>query len=762
MFIAKSCRAYSQLLAYQLRLETLIAKTWLPVSNHHHLCLTQRHVHNQNFQPYRIASAQSGPRTRSRGIKNEKQLRDHTLLLEKGVELRTALQKAVTDNDIDALTELYHALVKNDRLTISELKLVTQCIRQCLNLKIWKYAAPKRQVEAASLVSFAEQLVNDIEKRRLPPSAIANATLLSLFKDAHAVDVGIRFWRWLESQEDFYTGHSAYAAAIELLTVSGWPLADLEELYQKALARFPGSFFAYHLSPNAIALDRDQPCAFTVPKPLIQAITIARLLLGDSRNAYLALDTAFRLDPGIVSGPTIWAFLEERPIAEGFTVLAVSCYTGNPISIRKFSEFLRRLRQSLDASPAPVYMCSLRAMVAAIYLQLGAGGKINDQAVTEVVIAIPRLLRLPGVEKFNVAQREKIVDLVMSLVRKALEIFASEGVKPKASAFSSIIVNVGGYGKAKDIIGTALADMQALELQPTDVTHRAIVTACGLLQDESLVAEAWAALLNAKTMLSRYPNEHDFSVLIRSARVANCPNFAKQQLEEFKESLSSEYHERAYEILDQQFVPSEEHDVEIIDFESLEVLIRKLDFDLDALKEKTRNRSAIRDFSSQSLPMKFFPMPDELTMPEHETRKVYDELTAEQKPGPAAMHQLLTTEDTNQNQNEARAPAMTHSNLTYGQVRYEAWKSINYLLHLAEKYDQEYHQAVDEAIAARLPPPPQNTKIHRVKQQAMNNLWLSDMGELDPEAQSSTASTPAQIKRAREKILRLRGRLASN
>ncbi|MGG6498445.1 UNVERIFIED_CONTAM: hypothetical protein NY603_36515, partial [Bacteroidetes bacterium 56_B9] len=53
------------------------------------------------------------------------------------------------------------------------------------------------------------------------------------------------------------------------------------------------------------------------------------------------------------------------------------------------------------------------------------------------------------------------------------------------------------------------------------------------------------------------------------------------------------------------------------------------------------------------------------------------------------------------------APRVDRSitNLTLGDLRYETWKDINYLLQLAEEHDEHFNEAVDRSIANSERPP---------------------------------------------------------
>ena len=150
-----------------------------------------------------------------------------------------------------------------------------------------------------------------------------------------------------------YVDVNCYAVAIDMLARENTPLEDLEDLYSRALARFPGTFSAYHLSPNAILPDRGTPLGITaLPTQLLQSITQARLMRGDTKSAYLGLDTVFRIGPTTVMERFARVFHMERPASEYYTVFAMFCRAGIPVAGVSFKALLASLRESFPRGDA--------------------------------------------------------------------------------------------------------------------------------------------------------------------------------------------------------------------------------------------------------------------------------------------------------------------------------------------------------------------------------------------------------------------------
>ena len=162
------------------------------------------------------------------------------------------LRQAVDDVRIKDVAKLYSSLKHKSIFGKSDFKKIAQCLHHCLRSEKRSTDAKKRREDLEELLAFAERLVDDVVKGNLYPNRQAHVHLIGFFKESGVRDAGVRFWKWLEQQEDQYVNEDVYGAAIELLAVNGSSLAELEDLYQQALNRFPGNFSAYHLSPEAI------------------------------------------------------------------------------------------------------------------------------------------------------------------------------------------------------------------------------------------------------------------------------------------------------------------------------------------------------------------------------------------------------------------------------------------------------------------------------------------------------------------------------
>ncbi|EME42434.1 hypothetical protein DOTSEDRAFT_155199 [Dothistroma septosporum NZE10] len=599
--------------------------------------------------------------------------------------------------------------------------------------------------DKAKFVNFAVRLVEDLKHGNLLPNLPAHVHLLAIFRESGTRDAGIKFWQWLQGQDEEYVNTSTYAAAIDLLAVNGSPLSELEQLYQDALDRFPGNFHAYHFSPEAILADREQPIDIgLLPLWLILAITQARLLRGNAQKAYLALDTVFRLLPTSVPPRFFNAFGNERPVSEAFTVYAMACRAGIQLPTSHYKGLLAKLRLSSDMTSLQSHIASLRAMLAATYLHLGSNGTLPANSANEVVIATTQILRLPGISALDSKLRRCVVDTVLEAVRKMLEVFASYGALPAVSIFNSIITNIAGHGRAKETIGIALADMDALSLEPNEVTRRSIMAAAGLLGDADLVKKTWKDIVAIGANEKQHPDGLDINVLIRAARLAGIHEFAETEYVKFREQIHFKHYrgiDEAFQMPLDDMYPAREGVSPSVD--EIRDSVQSLLADMAFIEEKTKARPVLQDFSQKDSPMILFKPVRRLDIPDRELRKIYDEMTTEKSSHPPST--LTGSESTG----DMAAPSAGDTR-SFGSLRYENWKTTNYLLQLSEKHDKDYAKAVDESIASGVRPPKRNMGITREEVEDMRSFGLSSVSV------STRKSFTQNVEEARNEIVRLR------
>lgn len=611
----------------------------------------------------------------------------------------------------------------------------------------------------SELNTLADLLITDIEARRLPPNHVAHLHLLSFFKEARQFDKGFQFWEWLVEQDDAYVSPSVYGAAIELAAVQGRPADETEALYAQALKRFPGSFNEYHLSPDAVLSDRSQPFNVKgIPITLLQGIVTARLLRGDSKNAYLALDTALRLFPTQIPSRFFTLFLQERPVTEAYKVLMIACRAGAVLNADALKALLTKLRHVAVAAPLANHS-ALRALITASYAYASSGGTLTSSHLTEVVVAVTNVLQDPSIAHLAPDHLSLLTDHVMDVIRKLFAVWETQNARPSIAAFNSIIINVASRGRP-DIAAMCLRDMEDLGLRPSIVTYRSLLAVAGETDDVGTLHSAWAELVYTRRSAGTPIELQDWLSLAKAAAKIAQHDFVAQELSAAGDSinpgmlsriegqLQNPAHIKAVDETASDKSASGQQAAQLLDAVFKDALYM----------EERLPISAFRNYKNDPLPISI--VNPNLNAAEEQLRTIYDELTADANEGRASndamddgkielgISQLEAT--------DARpAPAISSTGLTYAELRYENWKTLNELLAEAERYDSDYVAAVDAAIQNGTLPPKRSSGWH-VSQSDNVSVGLSDIHGSIPE--KTEAIIPSRDSEIREAILRLRGR----
>ncbi|SMY25747.1 unnamed protein product [Zymoseptoria tritici ST99CH_1A5] len=657
------------------------------------------------------------------------------------------LLDAVSKEDIKGVIQAYSSLPEKKPLSSEDFHAVAQCTHACLRFLNLEYLAPhlkdskKGQYDTSDIVAFAERLAEDIRRGYLVPNTAAHLHLLGIFRESKSLAAGEKFWRWLQTQDDSHVSTGVYGAAIEIFAMAGRPLQDCEKLYDEALARFPGSFFAYHLSPNAILPDREKPMELKgIPMHLQEAIIRARLLLGDTRNAYLALDTALRLYPTNISHRLLKNFLIERPITEAYTIYAMAYRAGMNTSGQVFKTLMSSLRLASNMTSIPVHFQVLRAMVSMMYVFVGNSKKIPSNTLAELTIAITHIGLLPGVAAMTQRQRDEIFQLVLDIIKTLWDVGARFEATPPASAFVNIIKNIAAPAQSRSIAENAMADMTALGLDPTEATRRAMMNVAGAIADEEMVQSTWDDIVASRSAKGKRPDLIDLNVTIKAARQVGMKAFIQQQADVAKQYLSSKEQSSIdyYTMGRDEVVPNSE----LARSTAEEILegVKKLRADLAIFDEKTKDPSGAMDFSKR--PGMLLREPSIFAkIPEEEMRRIYDEFTTEQvrkspssddkdatfaehetspfspddtvpdtdptvpKTDPIVPDPASTTQPDPSTVTPARSMPLSPTGIPLSTLRYESWRAINALLYHSARNDRAHAAAVDVAIWEGSSPP---------------------------------------------------------
>ncbi|KAI5206288.1 hypothetical protein E4T38_03865 [Aureobasidium subglaciale] len=674
------------------------------------------------------------------------------------------LADALQANNVQHIASVYNVL--RNQLPLGESDVADMARAVHTSFRLLPQSVRQTRIPA-ELNSLADLLVLDIQAKVLPPSYDAHLHLLSFYKESAAFEKGNAFWSWLVKQSDDYVNANLYGVALELFAFQGRPAEDTEQLYEKALDRFPGVFLQYHLAHNAVIADRAQPTAISgIPRALLQGILTARILRGDAKSAYLTLDTTFRLFPTKLPARFVTLFVQERPLNEAYKLFLLACQAGATPGHDALKILLSNLRKVVATRPLE-NAAMLRAMVTACYAHVASGAALHNKSLNELVIAITGLLKDRAFAGMSSDQLRPITDGIGALISDLFGIWASQNSPPGIASFNSMIANLAGRGKRQDVIDHSLEALKHYGLKPNTVTFRSILTAAGEMGDAEAVRSAWTSLVANRIGTGAALELVDWQNLLNAARRIDNPDYVQQQLVNFQHIVPTHILDRMSTAIQvenfsrrsksDESPPSEYWMIAAKSTKILDVLRQDIDY-------LSANLQSNRNFYAEPLS---FSLQDRANVyagiPEQHIRMVYDEMTTDSSTTldllpPSVSESGLQAEI----EVEKQGPAVSPTGYPLDELRYQNWKTINELLFYAKIHDREYMKAVDNAIKLGKPPPARDMELSNVL--GIDQMpGLSDSNTKPDDDRSSTASgddKEVTLDEFRETIFELRGRKA--
>jgi hypothetical protein len=545
--------------------------------------------------------------------------------------------------------------------------------------------------DKAWLISQVNLLARDLQTGELAGSAHASSHILSIFREARRFSEGEAFWAWLLKQDSQHIGMSTFGAGIELLAYAGSSLESLEGMFIEALQRFQVPFAEYHFSPNAILPDRTQP----FPKikgmsmGLLQGIIVARLLHGDLKNAYHALDAALRIMPTQVPSHIFHIFCNERPLAEKYKVFLIACRSRIPLYPGTLQRILqathpRYLQGQFDEAYIQKRVRAIKASLKVVLAYTAAGGKLDEGHLNKIITEMTLLIRSPprGDIKGNVEPGwRQFNQEVARHAEQLLKTFLPFVVSKVLVAHHGLIV-LAGKSRDADLLCRTVANLQHRGLRPNEKTYRLILRAAGECGDTNRMKSAWEMLVRDAEEKNRSLEPADQAALVEATSYSRCIA-AAEFLQEEAGRLQWDLQAEATPLPEN--VPAESTVVPSVDFSQMASLFSK---ELDEVYNFPADYfTSDKAFYSHRLDTSYDL---ELSLgPRNVLRKIYDEVST----------------DPNQPSNslDGEANPERSSNVPLDQLRFEHWVSITELLALAKRETLLKDKIIDEAIEKNLP-----------------------------------------------------------
>ncbi|KAI9701800.1 MAG: hypothetical protein M1836_001144 [Candelina mexicana] len=551
--------------------------------------------------------------------------------------------------------------------------------------------------ESNALLQHFQRIISDLKHGRLQPHPAAHVHIISYFKESKQFDLGEEYWRWLVQQDEIQLDARAYGSVIELLAYRGESLTVLEEMYTEALNRFPGQFSEYHLSPGAIIANPKQATVMAGTRMfLLQGILTARVLHGDWRNAYLALDTALRLYPTQVPSRFFELLIYERPTSEAYQVFLIACRCGTPPSSKVFVHMLESLEKSMTSEGnSTVIHINTYGMFNVLRAYMGSGGTLNHYhfniLANQILSLLPPNPAASG-EGPSIPDDDRIQQLANTF-QFLLNVASQVGIHPTISTFNKMIT-MGGKRRRLDLVDLAWKEIHQLGLQPNDITYRVMLLAGGYLEDVSRVRGAWHDLKHEKRLRGG-PERLDWKTYAKAAKKVGLDFIVEAELPSGSDIVSEQIRKEVRKELNEGTHP--EHLLRpstgvILARNPLYQLLLCIDETLSGTLELLESKKRL-DFFHNPLLMAL----SDTSPPRYEHfRDLYNKLSRD----PALVENPPNETDLSSGQPPA---ATTTTGFPLDELRFQNWSAINALLIEAERTEKLKLLAVDRAIETGKP-----------------------------------------------------------
>ncbi|MCJ1294595.1 hypothetical protein MMC34_006153 [Xylographa carneopallida] len=599
-----------------------------------------------------------------------------------------------------------------------------------------------------AIAEHVKEAVDHYQRRRLPPDPEASLHLISYFKESNQYDDGIEFWHWIIRQDNNYIDLRTYGAALELLALYGQPLAYCEEVYSHGLKRFPESFNEYHLSPGAIVSQLDQPTR--IPKTsmgLVQGIIKARLIHGDWRNAYLALDTALRLHPTQMPSYFFHTFLEERPINEAYQIFCLFCLSGSQIKPYDVTWMLNDLADGQrpgtgEETDLDIALAGLNA----IHLYSANGRLLDARHLNILLHSSLMLLPITGSDNSKY-WAESPMDPV-ALVYQLFSIFIAMGVSPEISTYNTVIAAAGKV-RHEGILAWAIKALSDSGIASNEITFECLLNATARIAGAAQLESTWTARDPSMALMPS-----TWTALARATSCAGNTEFLHDQMK--IHNLSDQ--KRTMRQVRAELAKSQRADLSGSTVSSASIV------NLRCESRVAEFSSALQEFQQLLSHSGFENLrkhPAERqsiwstgdVVNENWQNKLYEELSVESTALPTPEAEGSTIIEVTESSPDSGI--VNSSGFRLDELRYQNWKGINELLIHAEifesRMEQEVNKAIEEGKPSKAVRSTKGISMRGARQRLLRGQLESHLADIN-----HMKATPLTETEWREKILRLR------
>jgi hypothetical protein len=579
--------------------------------------------------------------------------------------------------------------------------------------------------DAPLLLAFARDLWEQMQTGRWMVDARLAVAILKTYILAGNLDAAVRLWEWLEAQPDSAVTANTYAAAMHLYSARGEPLSVQLELYEKALARFPGEYLSYHLSPGAVLSDREAEIKSSIPYALLVQLSNAYIQAGSTRDGYLVLDTIYRLHPLMKNHSPVTIMAHWRPTSEIHTQVCLKARMDVSGPVFHADAVQSSMTDHIKVLPTKPYFAIMRYFLAAIYAQKINHNKSMGNVITTWIKCLKPMMYLAPLASATSSDRAECARALFSLVKKLMSSMEVRGESPRLSLFNAMLSSFAAFddsGETLDYITNAIAKSEAGADRSVQLS---LVNIYGKQHKSERLKAAWSDMISNPKNTKEAPTWAQIRVLIIASNRAGCADFAREQLARYKGSYSEEHYSQLEGMFDHNPETDNVEHKPISDDATLTEFMRGVDAlsrDAGIMYNDMQKKAQDPTYKGLQFSTTIFPPEGALRLSDAEMRTLYDEFTtipeaqssapvSDSKPDAQMTDsQAESTGQSSKTDSQAStSPSTTssptpsphpsgpassvssrttvRSKHTLGELRYQHWRDINYLLQLADRHD---------------------------------------------------------------------------
>ena len=584
-------------------------------------------------------------------------------------------QRARSLSTIEHIFKLYTALLGQGSLEPFD----THAIARLLVLTL-DFQPPAIRI---AISRYIDDFAGHYVTKALPPHSQASRYLMTLYKNIGKHKMATRLWDWMVHQDDRYVSTKTYAGAIHLAAAGNQSLRVCEKLYEEALIRYSHKLVSIILSPGfMLPPETNNWKDVGFEQHLCLAIFHARIRKGDWRIAYLNLDTAFRLWPSAIHYRFLNSVLKGRPVHEGYQVYSLFCQAGAYVGGQELHLLLDTMARACDDSVDLLLKSELtKAMLEAVRVFV----KIEHARLDarHLNCLIQGFLSLLPRRDLGSGQKDNELDIAVSSFLSYLKDWFLRRGSKLSSGILVTVISRGRTLRDKSLFEWASNEFGNVDQAPDGLLQNSLLTAAGEFGSPETVKVAWESVARCFGTTTHGPRNSDWSNFAAAASRTGLVPYYNLQLDLFLSkgnigahtARNADYVSRvrrnypAY-----QAIHAENPDTRI----AIEAFVQDArailgDFN-SATSKGTNNISPIR-FSIWCWPA---------TVPDEWQRRLYDELSSKSGVDLSAVSVLYKPE---------KSPKSF--GISYRELRYRSWKTINNLLLQAEAFEIRNERIID-------------------------------------------------------------------